>query len=149
MKKLDRKFFRGALFLNGFAMFVLYPNAMLINEQASWIWDEPARNMAMERMIVAVYMTMGVFLMYSALRPMRNLSFVNFVIVSGFVHATVMLYDAMNLPGEDIHLHPDGDVIGTYIAPVTLLLLHPYVTDRLTGRTDGDSPQSEAMTLSS
>ena len=111
--------------LNGLAMCIAYPNAMLLVEREGWIWDVPARNLAMEHMLVAVYVTMGLFLINSARRPLQSLPFINFVIVSGFVHATVMLIDAMHIPGEHEHLLPRGDVVGTYLAPITLTLLHP------------------------
>jgi len=119
--------FRIALFLNGVGMLIMYPNAMLIREHAGWIWDEPARNMAMEHMLVAVYMTMGAFLIASAFRSQQMMSFISFVIISGYIHATVMLIDALRIPGEHHHLHADGDVIGTYLAPITLTLCHPRV----------------------
>jgi hypothetical protein len=59
---------RIALVLNGVSMMILYPLNMLVLERASWIWDYPDCNMAMEHMLVAVYVTMGPFLVWAA-RP--------------------------------------------------------------------------------
>jgi hypothetical protein len=81
---------RIALVLNGVSMMILYPLNMLVLERASWIWDYPDRNMAMEHMLVAVYVTMGPFLVCAA--P---------------------------------HLAFRSDVVGTYLAPITLALTHP------------------------
>jgi hypothetical protein len=50
---------------------------------------------------------------------------IDFVIVSGAIHATVMLIDANAMPGHMVHNAPGGDVLGTYLAPITLLLTHP------------------------
>jgi hypothetical protein len=76
-------------------------------------------------MLVAVYVTMGAFLISAARDPVRFLPLIDFVIVSGAVHATTMAVDAWYTPGMAVHLAFRGDVIGTYIAPVTLALTHP------------------------
>ena len=79
----------------------------------------------MENMIVAVYVTRGLFLVWSARNPIKALPLIDFVIVSGFAHATVMLIAALRIPGEANHLLLGADVVGTYITPVTLALFHP------------------------
>jgi hypothetical protein len=116
---------RGALVLNGLAMMISYPLNMLVFERPGWIWDYPSRNMAMEHMLVAVYVTMGAFLIWSARNPLKAVPLIDFVIVSGAIHATAMAIDAHAMPGHMAHSGPGGDVFGTYIAPVTLLLTHP------------------------
>lgn len=125
IQNTDYKVFRAFLILNGLAMCIAYPNAMIFVEREGWIWDVPCRNLAMEHMLVAVYVTMGLFLINSARKPIQAAPFINFVIVSGFIHATVMLIDALNIPGEHEHLMAGADVVGTYLAPVTLTLSHP------------------------
>ena len=107
---------RIALVLNGLSLMILYPLNMLVLERGSWIWDYPNRNLAMEHMLVAVYVTMGAFLVWAARDP---------VIVSGAIHATTMAFDAAHMPGMSQHLAFRGDVIGTYLAPITLALTHP------------------------
>lgn len=116
---------RIALVANGLAMMAVYPLNMLILERASWVWDYPSRNMPMEHMVVAVYVTMGAFLVWSARDPIKALSLIDFVIVSGAIHATTMAVDAAQMPGLSQHFALRGDVVGTYLAPVTLALTHP------------------------
>jgi hypothetical protein len=116
---------RIALIVNGLAMMMVYPLNMLVLERASWIWDYPNRNMAMEHMLVAIYVTMGAFLIWSARDPIKALSLIDFVIVSGAIHATTMAFDAAHMPGLSQHLAFRGDVMGTYLAPITLALTHP------------------------
>jgi hypothetical protein len=89
---------RIALVLNGVSMMILYPLNMLVLERASWIWDYPDRNMAMEHMLVAVYVTMGAFLVWAARDPIKALPLIDFVIVSGAIHATAMALDAAHMP---------------------------------------------------
>jgi hypothetical protein len=116
---------RIALIANGVGMMLLYPLNMVVLERTSWIWDAPSRNLPLEHMLVAVYATMGAFLILAARDPVRFLPLVDFVIVSGAIHATTMAVDAWYTPGMAAHLAFRGDVIGTYIAPVTLALTHP------------------------
>lgn len=116
---------RIALVANGLAMIVAYPLNMLILERPSWIWDYPDRNMAMEHMLVAIYVTMGAFLVWSARDPIKALLFIDFVIVSGAIHATMMAFDAAHMPSQAQHFALRGDVMGTYLAPITLALVHP------------------------
>lgn len=116
---------RVALVLNGLAMVISYPLNMLVKEKPGWIWDFPSRNMAMEHMLVAVYVTMGLFLIWSSRNPVKAVPLIDFVIVSGAIHATSMLMDAQAMPGHMAHNMLDGDVFGTYLAPITLLLTHP------------------------
>jgi hypothetical protein len=85
----------------------------------------PSRNPPLEHMLVAVHVTMGAFLVWAARDPVRFLPLIDFVIVSGAIHATTMAVDAWYTPGMVVHLAFRGDVIGTYIAPVTLALTHP------------------------
>jgi hypothetical protein len=125
LQKFTYPWARIALILNGLSMIISYPLNMLVREKPGWIWDFPSRNMAMEHMLVAVYVTMGVFLIWSARDPLKALPFIDFVIVSGAIHATVMALDAQAMPGHGAHSMLGGDVLGTYLAPVTLLLTHP------------------------
>jgi hypothetical protein len=116
---------RIALIANGLAMIVLYPMNMLVLERASWVWDYPSRNPAMEHMLVAIYVTIGAFLVWAARDPVRALPLIDFVIVSGAIHATTMAFDAGHIPGLSQHLAFLSDAIGTYVAPITLALTHP------------------------
>lgn len=113
-----------AMILMGIGFAVLYPKNLWI-AQEGWIWDFPGRNFAFERMFVAMYATLGAFMIWGARDPVRYVPLINFTIVSGFLHATVMLIDAMHIPGMHTHLGWRGDVMGTYLAPVVLTIFHP------------------------
>jgi hypothetical protein len=135
MFKIQYLWARIVLVLNGLSMVISYPLNMLVEESPGWIWNFPSRNMAMEHMLVAVYVTMGVFLIWSARNPLKAIPLIDFVIVSGAIHATSMLVDARAMPGHMAHNMLDGDVFGTYLAPITLLLTHPkrlYLFERKT-----------------
>ena len=125
MLSLTYRWARLALILNGLSMIISYPLNMLVYENPGWIWDFPSRNMAMEHMLVAVYVTLGFFLIWSARDPLKAVPLIDFVIVSGAIHATTMLVDAHVMPVPMQHNTLDGDVFGTYLAPITLLLTHP------------------------
>ena len=116
---------RIALVANGLSMIVLYPLNMVVLERASWVWDYPDRNLAMEHMLVAIYVTIGAFLVWAARDPIKALPLIDFVIVSGAIHATTMAFDAGHMPGLSQHLALLSDVMGTYVAPITLALTHP------------------------
>jgi hypothetical protein len=131
-----------ALLLMGIGMAILYPKNLLIG-QAGWIWDYPNRHLAFEHMLVAVYVTLGLFLIWAARDPVRFVPLINFAIVSGAVHATAMLVDACDMPGMHNHLGWRGDVVGTYLAPFVLTVFHPdrqhwrrYFSQRLFSRSE-------------
>jgi hypothetical protein len=113
-----------AMIFLGFAYVVLYPRALL-SDEVGWVWDAEGRNTAQEHMFMAIYVCMGLFLVHAARDPIRFLPFIDFVIVSGVVHGTVMWIDALRIPGESEHLLLDGDVVGTYWGPLLLMLTHP------------------------
>ena len=96
-------------------MVVIYPLNMIVLERSSWVWDYPTRHPAFEHMLVAIYVSMGAFLIWAARDPLRFLPFIDFVIVSGAIHATVMAVDAWQMPGMSSHLAFRGDVMGTYV----------------------------------
>jgi hypothetical protein len=104
---------------------VAYPRNMLFLEEPGWIWSYPARNLAMEHMLVATYVTWGLFFLYGARDPLRYLPLIDFTIAANIAHATVMLIDATRTPGHEAHLSLRGDVLGTYLVPMVLILFHP------------------------
>jgi len=113
-----------AMVAMGVGYAVLYPKSLLLS-QAGWVWDYPGRNVAFEHMFIAVYVTLGLFLIWGARDPVRFLPLIDFTIISGAFHATAMLVDALRTPGMGDHLGIAGDVPGTYLAPVVLLIFHP------------------------
>ena len=49
---------------------------------------------------------------------------IDYTIIANIAHGFVMLNDATRLHMAD-HLRPSGDVIGTFIVPVLLIVTHP------------------------
>src|ERR1043166_3177506 len=117
MRFIDSKDVAGgiAMIAMGIGMLILYPKNLLIG-QDGWVWDYPTRHVAFEHMLVAVYATLGVLLIWGARDPVRYARLVNFAITPGALQASVMLIDAIKLPGMHNPLHLRGDVMGTYLA---------------------------------
>jgi len=120
-----------AMVVVGFGYAVVYP-VLMGTSRPGWVWDDPARNAAMEHMLYAVYVTLGVFLIVLAREPERALPLIDWVIVANLVHATVMLVHALGMPHGHAHLLPTGDVWGTYSGPLVLLACHPRLHRRRT-----------------
>ena len=75
-KSLEYRWFRVGLVVNGLLLAIAYPHA-LYSSEVGWVWDVPGRNHAMENMIVAVYVTMGIFLIWSARKPIKALALID------------------------------------------------------------------------
>lgn len=88
---------------------------------ASWAWEP--RQSEYEQMIMGVYATLGLFLVLASFKPMEHRSLIQFTIWSSFVHATIMLVQAL----VDKHEHPNlmGDVPGLYLVGILLWVLLP------------------------
>lgn len=96
-------------------MFDLWP--------AGFRWAHPAEHPAYERMIVAVYFSLGVCLVPTALDPERHVMLIDFTILSSLLHGAVMTYDSFAQQHEMTHLV--GDVPLLFALAVVLLWLHP------------------------
>jgi hypothetical protein len=114
---------RIGLILSAICFVILYPNSMWSNQEG-WMWNTPQRNVPFENMLVSMYIVNGLFLAWAARDPIRYLPLIDFTIVANIVHGFVMLNDALKL-GLEANLRPGGDVMGTFIVPVILLLTHP------------------------
>ncbi len=127
---------RIAMVFVGLAFAVLYPRALLGNDPG-WMWNTPQRNLPFEHMLIAMYFVHGLFLIWGARDPIRYLPLIDFTIVANIVHGTVMS-DATRL-GLTANLQLGGDVPGTFIGPLLLLLTHPrmFYLDRIFGRAPG------------
>lgn len=88
---------------------------------AGWRWHP--HNPAYEHMIVAVYATLGVFLLRATPRPEQHRSLILFAGWSILVHGCMMAVDAVRTAGERGHLV--GDVPMLIVAGALLLLLAP------------------------
>jgi hypothetical protein len=114
---------RIALILSAIAFAILYPMNMWGGKEG-WMWLTPERNLPFENMMVAMYIVNGIFLFWAARDPLRFLPLIDFTIVANIAHGFVMLNDALRL-GLEANLRPGGDVMGTFLVPVLLLLTHP------------------------
>lgn len=78
----------------------LYPASRLWPAGFGWSPPHPA----FERMITAIYATLGLFLLLAARRPRRYLPIIDFTIVSSVAHALVMAVDAARQEENRLHL---------------------------------------------
>jgi hypothetical protein len=74
-------------------------------------------------MIIAVYATLGVFLLIAARDPRRHLGLISFAIWSSIVRAAVMAVQAVLNPLHSDHLY--GDVPALFLIAVVLACLSP------------------------
>ena len=88
---------------------------------AGWRWHP--HHPAYEHMIIAVYATLGVFLLRAVRRPERHRSLILFAGWSTLMHGGIMAVDAARSIGEQGHLV--GDVPILALGGVLLLLLAP------------------------
>ena len=115
---------RGALIVLGLTFILgLYPLTQLW--PAGWAWT-PAQPEYLQ-MILAIYATLGVFLLRAAKAPLQHLSLIWFTVWSSVTHGLVMAVQAVRDPTERGHL--PGDVMVLLAVAVVLGLL----TARATG----------------
>jgi len=106
-----------ALVVSGIACLSIYPLAIVW--PAGWAWHEGAPYQSdYFMMIVAVYATLGVFLINAARNPMANLSLIWFMIVSSVVHAATMAVQALQMEMHRGHLY--GDVPALLLVAIVL-----------------------------
>ena len=96
-------------------IFGLYPLTVLW--PAGWAWHTGGRSEYLE-MILAIYATLGVFLLVAARNPMQHLSLISFTIWSSVVHGSVMAVQSIVDPRHLHHLL--GDVLGLFVVAVVL-----------------------------
>src|SRR5215207_2509510 len=86
------------------AIVAVYP--LILLWPAGFRWQPPQPEY--EQMIVAIYATLGVFLLRAARQPLRHLSLIWFAVWSSVAHAGVMAVHAWRSPEE--HAHFAGDI---------------------------------------
>ncbi len=74
-------------------------------------------------MIIAIYATLGVFLIIAARDPNQHLSLISFTIWSSIVHGMVMAVQAVLNPQHIRHLY--GDVLALFVIAAVLSALSP------------------------
>jgi hypothetical protein len=104
----------GLIFIFGiFPLSVLWPSG--------WAWHS-GRSEYLE-MIIAIYATLGVFLLLAARNPTHHLSLISFVIWSSVAHGLVMAAQSVVDPMHIHHLY--GDVLALFLVAAVLAYLSP------------------------
>ena len=89
---------------------------------AGFRWQPPQPEY--DQMIVAIYATLGLFLLRAAREPRRHLSLIWFAVWSSVAHAGVMTLQAWRSPEEHTH----------FVGDIALLLIVALVLGGLTWR---------------
>ena len=110
-----------ALVLLGAILIVgIYPLTILW--PSGWAWHTSGPSMYLQ-MILAIYATLGVFLILAARDPLANRSLIWFAVWSSVVHGAVMAVQALVYPEHRGHLF--GDVPVLLLAAAILAFLMP------------------------
>jgi hypothetical protein len=88
-----------------------------------------------DHMILAIYATLGVFLLRAVREPLRHLSLIWFAVWSSVAHAGVMTVHAWGSPEEQVH----------FVGDIALLLFVALVLGGLTWRVTRDPAASPAL----
>ena len=119
MPQLRREqWLRVVLVIFGLASICLF--ALMRVWPAGWRWQP--YDTSYEHMLIAVYATLGVFLLLAVPRPERSRSLILFTAWSSLVHAGIMAVDAIR-HAEQGHLV--GDIPILALGGVLLLVLAP------------------------
>ena len=110
---------RIALVVFGIAFLLLYP--LLILWPSGWAWQP--RQHEYEQMMVGIYATLGIFLIWASRKPEAHLSLIWFTVWSSVVHGGIMAVQAIVDPAERGHL--PGDVAALLLVAVVLGVLTP------------------------
>jgi hypothetical protein len=101
------------------AVFGFYP--LTVFWPSGWAWSS-GRSAYLER-IIAIYATLGVFLLIAARDPNRHVGLVSFAIWSSIIHGGVMAVQSLQDPMHFHHLY--GDVPALFIIATVLAFLSP------------------------
>jgi len=115
----DLKGLRISLIVIGIAFLMIYP--LMIIWPSGWSW-QPGQH-EYEQMIIGIYATLGIFLLWASRRPEAHLSLIWFTAWSSAVHGGIMAVQALVDPVERGHL--PGDVAALLLVAVVLALLTP------------------------
>lgn len=115
------KYLRIALMAVGLIFtFALWP--LTVAWPSGWSWHAEGRSYYLE-MILALYATLGIFLMLAARNPTAHLSLIWFVVWSSIVHGGVMAVQSFQ--GQHNMGHLWGDVLALFAVAAVLAWLTP------------------------
>ena len=141
LKKRKRLYLQIALVLIGGLFFSLYP--LMQRWPSGWVWLP--RQHEYEQMMIGVYATLGIFLIWASHRPEAHFSLIWFTFWSSLVHAIIMGTQAIIDSAERGHLI--GDVAALFIAVVLLGWLTPR--ERFPKTTDEEASKAAVKRLNS
>ena len=90
---------------------------------SGWSWHTGHHTPHYLQMILGVYATLGIFLMFASRKPLAHLSLIWFTVWSSIIHAGIMGAQALANPEHIGHLW--GDVPALFIVAGVLALLTP------------------------
>jgi len=115
----ELKALRISLIAFGIAFLMIYP--LMIIWPSGWSW-QPGQH-EYEQMIIGIYATLGIFLLWASRKPEAHLSLIWFTAWSSAVHGGIMGVQAVVDPAERGHL--PGDVAALLLVAIVLALLTP------------------------
>jgi len=115
-----RKHLRLALRIVGaFSIFGFYP--LTVVWPSGWAWASGASEYL--EMIIAIYATLGAFLLIASRDPNQHLGVISFAIWSSIVHGAVMAVQSLQNSMHVHHLY--GDVPALFVVAAVLAFLSP------------------------
>ena len=116
------KYLRIALQLVG-VTFIFGIYALTLLWPSGWSWHTGHHIPHYLQMILGVYATLGIFLLFASRKPLAHLSLIWFTVWSSVVHAVVMAAQALANPEHIGHLW--GDVLAIFLIAAILAFLTP------------------------
>ena len=114
------KYLRIALVVFGSIMaFAFYPLTLIW--PSGWAWHPGQSDYLL--MIIGIYATLGIFLLFAARDPLQHLSLIWFTVWSSLVHGGIMTFQSFSNPTHAGHLL--GDVPALLLEALVLALLTP------------------------
>lgn len=115
------KYLKIALVVFGVVFIAGVPAMMMWIWPSGWGWTPPQPEY--EQMIMGVYATLGVFLIFAAKDPLANASLIWFTIWSSIVHGSIMFVQAIVDETDRINLL--GDIPAIFLVAFVLWYLMP------------------------
>lgn len=126
------KYLRIALVLVGIT-FIAGIYLLMIVWPSGWSWHTGQSDYPL--MIVGIYATLGIFLIFAARNPLDHLSLIWFTIWSSVVHGAIMATQALVSPAHHGHLVGDVPALFIVAAVLAVLTLRAERAKRLQNRT--------------
>jgi len=119
----ELKGLRISLIVFGIAFLMIYP--LMLIWPSGWSW-QPGQH-EYEQMIIGIYATLGIFLLWASRKPEAHLSLIWFTAWSSLVHGGIMAVQAMVDTTERANLI--GDVPALLLIGIALAVLTPRAKD--------------------